>query len=466
MKSSKRHAWQWRIALLILVAWISLDGVATITTAEVRPPRRKRRVMISTKDKQEKDETKIDIGKSLVEIAQRASRQSTNQMVDLVLVIDGSKEMKAPVASIERRLADVASVFEESIIDYQFALIWFQSIKGTPRIMVKPLESGLSPLEKSLRNLPIKFGDVVAGYGLDAIMRGLEESELRLDAEKHIVLATNSELKTSWEMDSGKNQVVGKILDRCKQDEIHINVVGIGEQIQIQLADETDGKWYAIDKNQRTVSQASMKVPMIDRSILKIEGIFRRIAQHIAATVKPAADIVFVFDSSLSMENKVDEICTGFDKLVKILDGEGLDYRFGVIRFWARAGGGESFILTTKPPLDPNQVKKLFRTPKRGDEHLLDAIVEGVPRLQTPDDRQLVLFIVTDESTSRRKEKGYTSENAIAACRQPRAQVYVIGGLKPMPSGSFSDKFQQRVTEVTRGHHYIMPGATLATERR
>ncbi len=470
MKSPKHDVWKWRIALMMLVAWICLDGVAIITKAEVRPPRRKRRVMISPDDLQKKEEITVDIGKSLVEIAQRASRQSTHQMVDLVFVIDGSVEMKGPGKIVEGRIVDMAGAFEESMVDYQFGLVWFQNAGNTSRITIKPLRGGLTEIEENLRKVPPpKFKGNVAGHGLDAIMEGLEDLQFRSDAEKHLVVVTNSKLKTSWGRGDGSNQVIGKILDRCKQDKIRINVIGISEEIQLQLADLTDGKWYGIDKYQRKVN----RVPLIDKSILKVDGVFRRIAQHIVATVKQPADLVFVFDSSLSMDNKVDEICTGLDTLVRILDSEGLDYRFGIIRFWARSGGGESSVVTTKPPLTAEQIKKIFRRPKRGDEHLLDAIMEAVPKLQTPDDRKLVLFVVTDEFTTSGPGKGYTPARAVAVCRDIGAQVNIIGGTAPMGGavtslggGTLHADFQQRVTAVTKGKHYIMPGSEVPFQTR
>ena len=51
MKNTKGRIWKWLIAFTILVAWIGIDGLVAITTAQVQPPRRKRRIMISTKDK-------------------------------------------------------------------------------------------------------------------------------------------------------------------------------------------------------------------------------------------------------------------------------------------------------------------------------------------------------------------------------------------------------------------------------
>ena len=461
MKSPKQQVWKYLITLMILVAWVGLDGMATVTASEVRSLPRKQHVMANPDDTYKKDT--VDIGKSLVEIAERASRESTNQAVDLVFVIDGNLTMKDLGRRVERRITDLARVFEESVIDYQFSLIWFQNIGGS-QITVKPLQRGLFPIQENFSKLPVaKFKGPVAGYGLDAIMRGLTDLKFRWEAEKHFVVVTNSELKTTWGTGDEKNEVFQKILDWCKQDEIRINIIGIDEEIQLQLADRTDGKWYGTNEKRLKVQ----RVPLIDRSIFEIDGIFRRIAQHIAATVKQPADLVFVFDSSLSMDDKMDKICTGLDTLVKILDSEGLDYRLGVIRFWARSGGGESSIVTTRPPLSSEQVKKMFRTPRRGDEHLLDAIMEGVPKLQTPDDRKLVLFVITDESSSSGPEKDYTSAKAIAVCRQTGAQVNLIGGIVPVgQGGGFVDEFQRSVTEVTNGQRYIMPGAEVQLRNR
>lgn len=471
MKSSKHCVWKWRIALMTLVAWICLDGVEIITQAEVRPPRRKRGMMISPDDFSKKDEITVDIGKSLVEIAQRASRQSTNQMVDLVFVVDGSLQMKRPGKIVEGRIPDMVSTFEEGVVDYQVGLVWFRNAGKTSQITVKPLQRGLTEIEDNFRKVPPpRFKGSVAGHGLDAIMKGLEELQFRSDAEKHLVVVTNAQLKTSWGGGDDRNHVIGKILDWCKHDKIRINIIGISEEIQMQLTDLTYGKWYAIDKYQRRVSRA----PTVDKSALKINGIFRRIAQHIAETVKQPADIVFVYDSSLSMDEEVNEICTGLDTLVGILHSEGLDYRFGIIRFWARSGGGESSITITKPPLNAEQVKKLFQRPRQGDEHLLDAIMEGVPKLRTPDNRKLVLFIVTDEPSTSGPETTYTSARAVEVCRLAGAQVNVIGGiaavgghvLSPDSGQRSSEEFQRRAPAVTNGAHYIMPGNEVLFQSR
>ena len=457
MIALKRFTWKSGIALTVLTIWIGIDGFSAIAGSQVQPPRRIRRIMISPKKEPKAEETKVNVGKSLVGIARRASRQCKDKMVDFVFVIERGEKMKKSIEEIEEQLDNVVHVFEASGVDYRLAPIWFQN-QGGPKFEGSPFRDDLRAIHEGIYEQ--FWRNTSTGYGLEAIMWGVRELDFRPDAGKHMIVVTNSQLRTAWQATNGKQQLVNQIIERCKQDEIHINVIGVNEAAQLQLAEETGGRWYPIDEYQERRTPLSM----IDKRILKIDGIFERIGEHIVGAVKPSADIVFVFDSSWSMEGKVDEISTGVNRMAAILDGEGLDYRFGVIRFWALAGGGGSTIVMTKPPLDAEQVKKVFRLSKHGDEHLLDAIMEGVPKLQTPENRQLVLIIVTDESTSLRREKRYTPGGAIGVCRQAGAIVYVIGGIVH-PRRSERDVFQLRVAEVTRGEHYAMPGAKLADER-
>lgn len=473
MQSPKQYLWKLPFGLMILAAWIGCGGRAEIA----RPSPQSGGIAVRSGDMQGADETTIDIGKSLVEIARQVSHQSTRQMVDLVFVIDGRLVGKEP-EKIQRWLADMASVFDESTIDYRASFIWFRG--GASQMRGKPLEKGLTIFEEGSGKSSLRFKGVVARDGLDAIMTGFTELEFRWnaekqhyrdsekhvwedkkrvwDGEKHFVVMTNEALKTDWGA-GRESELVEKILDRCRENEIRIHVIGISEEIQIQLAYLSGGEWYEAPENLHKDEHVLTDIFM--PFIPKVDEIFRRIAQHIVETVQQPVDLVFLFDSSLSMDNKVDEICIGLDTLVQVLDNEGLDYRFGVIRFWA-AGGSGSSVLITKPPLNAEQVKKLFRRPRRGNEHLLDAIMRSVSKLQTPDNRKLVLIIVTDEPASSGPGTGYTYTGAVEVCRHAGAQVNVIGGVRPLASrsGMFvdADKFQRVIIETTNGTGYIMPG--------
>ncbi len=467
MKSIKQYLWKLPITLMILGAWIGCGGRAEITTSSSQSGG----IMVSSDDLQRADKAAIDqIGKNLVDIAQRASRENTKQMVDLVFIVNWNmlvKKLDRRVEKFQRWIADMASVFDESMIDYRITFVYYQAeaseARGKP--LVKELiitDRGLSQVSEKF----LKFKGIVARGGLDAIMTGLTELKFSWeaegsfwDSEKLFILMTHEVLTTDWGT-GRENEIIEKIVDRCSEDEVQINVLGIDEEVQIQLANLTGGEWYNIERI--SLAKHEDLSPISMPFLPKVNMIFERIAQHIADTVKQPVDIVFIFDSSLSMDDKVEKICTGLDALVQVLDSEGLDYRFGVIRFWA-AGGRRSSVLTTKPPLNAEQIKQLFRGPRRGNEHLLDAIIEGIPKIQTPDDRKLVLFVITDELASSGPGTGYTYTEASEVCYHAGAQVNIIGAVIPLgaKAGRFidADKFQHGLVDVTNGKFYIMPGA-------
>ena len=440
---------------------VSLLVCTLQTSAQVRPPRRKHRIMVDPKAKQEKT-LKADIGASLKDIAKRATQHAQNPKVDVVLVVDGGKQMSGHLAALEKRFVDMLTVIEAKTMDYRFALVGFHSVYGEPRVNFHQWTFDYLNIEKAFREMRVESGNNVAsGYGLDAIMKGLNELEFREDASTQFVVVADARLRTSWTEAKAKNKISQQIIDLCRRNGVQLNCIGISEKVQAELTDETNGVWYPIDSNQRKMDGQRIRsgATIADKALLRIDGLFKRIAENLVASNPGKVDVVFVFDYSLSMQTKTDPACDGLDLMVSVFNTAGLDYRFGIIRFWAAVGGGESTIVVTKPPLEAEQVKSLFRLPKNGDEHLLDAIMEGVPKLRTEEGRNLVLIIITDEPTSKRAEKGYTAGKAVSVCRGAFARVYVIGGVTSMRSNSIGDNFQRQVAQVTKGEHYIMPGA-------
>ena len=454
MKSSKHLICKWRIVSVILAAWICFDSIVIVTTAQEPPSLPHKRELIGPYTHT------ADIGESLIEIAERVSRQSANQMIDIMFVIDGSLPMERSVREVERQIVQMIGIFESNlIIDYQIGLVWFQKIKSRSLITIKPFEKLLPAIEHNfLYIVPRKkFWGKLAGYGLDGIIKGLNQLQFRSGADKLLIVVTNSPLTTTRERESA----IEMIIDRCDLDKIRINCIGIDEDLQRYLAIRTGGKWYPIGTDQRNaiVTPDMLDIDLTEFLVSRIDEMFKGIAQHISETVRQPADIVFIYDSSLSMVSKMDDILTGLNTFVTILDSEGLDYRLGVIRFWAPAGGGASTITISQPPLSVHQVKELFLKPKRGTEHLLDAIMEGVRKLRTPDNRKLVIFIITDEPSSRGPGKRYTPTTAIQVCRNADAQVNIIGASvnRPVKLYPVKDHFQPQVTEATNGRRYVLP---------
>ena len=440
---------------------VSLLVCTLQASAQVRPPRRKHRIMVDPGAKKEKT-LKADVGASLKDIAKRATQHTQNPKVDVVLVVDGSRRMLGPLADLEKKFVDMLSVIEAKTMDYRFALVSFHSVYEEPRVNFHQWTFDYLSIENAFRDMRVESGNnIESGYGLDAIIKGLNELEFREEVMTQFVVITNSRMRTSWTEAKAKSKISEQIIDLCRKNNVQLNFIGISEKVQAELTDETNGMWYPIDSNQRQMDGQRIRSGAIiaDKALLRIDGLFKRIAENLVASNLGKIDVVFVFDYSLSMQTKTDPACDGLDLMVSVFEASGLDYRFGIIRFWAAVGGGESTIVVTKPPLEPEQVKSLFRLPKAGDEHLLDAIIEGVPKLRTEEGRDLVLIIVTDEPTSKRIEKGYTAGQAVSVCRGAFARVYVIGGVTSMRSNSIGDNFQRQVAQLTKGEHYIMPGA-------
>ena len=432
------------------------------STAQVRPPRRRHRIMVDPGAKEKKEVLKADIGASLKEIAERTTQHAQNPKVDVVFVVDGSKRMIPHLVTLEKKLVDMLAVIEAKTLDYRFALVSFHSRQGEPRVALHPWTFDYLGITNILQDMQIASGNNVAsGYGLDAVVKGLNDLEFREEVTTQFVVVTNARMRTSWTDAKAKNRISEQIINLSRRNNVQLNFIGLSEKVQAELTDETNGKWYPIDSKQRRMDGQKIQSgeTIADKAILRVDGIFKRIAENLVASHPGKVDIVFIFDYSLSMQTKTDAACDGLDLMVSVFKSAGLDYRFGMIRFWAAVGGGESTVVVTKPPLDPEKVKSLFRLPKAGDEHLLDAVIEGVPKLQTERGRDLILIIVTDEPTSKRTEKGYSVGQAISVCRGARAKVYVIGGVASMQSSSMTDSFQRQVAQITKGEHYVMPGA-------
>ncbi len=461
----KLHPKSWICCLCIVGMFVGTLHAA----AQIRPPRRRHRIMVDPSAKEKKDVRKADIGASLKDIAQRTTQHAQNPKVDIVFVVDGSKRMAGHLFDLEKKIVDMLALIEAKTIDYRFGLVSFHAVQGEPRIALQPWTFDYLSITKALQDMQVESGNnVQSGYGLDAVVKGLNELEFRDEVTTQFIVVTNSRMRTSWTDAKAKNRISEQIISLSRRNDVQLNFIGISERVQAELTDETNGKWYPIDSNQRRMDGQRIQSgeTIADKAILRVDGIFKRIAENLVASHPGKVDVVFIFDYSLSMETKTEAACDGLDQMVSVFKSAGLAYRFGMIRFWATVGGGESTIVVTNPPLEPEQVKSLFRLPKMGDEHLLDAVIEGIPKLRTDPERQLVLVIVTDESTSKRTEKGYTVGQAISVCRGAFARVYVIGGVTSMRSSSISDNFQRQVAQLTKGEHYIMPGSIIADEGR
>ena len=163
---------------------------------------------------------------------------------------------------------------------------------------------------------------------------------------------------------------------------------------------------------------------------------------------EPAVDIVVMLDYSRSMGGKSQAIMLGLSTLIGRLDILPIKYRIGLIRF-AEAKDAIKVIngaVVTQMPLNESMLESYMEDPFGGDEHLIDAIVEGVPKVRFSPYASRFLLILTDEPTTGK----YPPERALGVCQSLGIRAYVIGHPR-------STDFQKTLVEQTGGRFFTMP---------
>ena len=163
---------------------------------------------------------------------------------------------------------------------------------------------------------------------------------------------------------------------------------------------------------------------------------------------EPIVDIVVMLDYSRSMGGKSEAIMLGLSTLMGRLDILPIKYRIGLIRF-AEAKDAIKVIngaVVTQMPLNESMLASSMEAPFGGDEHLIDAIVEGVPKVKFSPYASRFLLILTDEPTTGK----YPSERALNLCQSLGIRAYIIG--HPGPTD-----FQKKLAEQTGGRFFTMP---------
>ena len=159
-------------------------------------------------------------------------------------------------------------------------------------------------------------------------------------------------------------------------------------------------------------------------------------------------DIVVMLDYSRSMGGKSEAIMLGLSTLIGRLDILPIKYRIGLIRF-AEAKDAIKVIngaVVTQMPLNESMLKSYMEDPFGGDEHLIDAIVEGLPKVKFSPFASRFLLILTDEPTTGK----YPPERALSVCQSLGVRAYVIGHPR-------ATDFQKTLVEQTGGIFFTMP---------
>jgi len=130
------------------------------------------------------------------------------------------------------------------------------------------------------------------------------------------------------------------------------------------------------------------------------------------------------------MAGKIEALRQGLSEFIGTIDLFALNYNIGLILFAEAknvAGTIDGAVVTQPSINETYKLMNILTIPMGGDEHLIDAIVEGLPRIRFGDAKR-VLFILTDEPSTGK----YDVNEALKVCRSLKVQVNVLGSL---PSG-------------------------------
>lgn len=163
---------------------------------------------------------------------------------------------------------------------------------------------------------------------------------------------------------------------------------------------------------------------------------------------EPIIDIMVMLDYSRSMGGKSQAIMLGLSEMLGRLSILPVQYRIGLTRF---AEGKDAIkvvdgVIVGQMPLNEVIIESLMQDPFGGDEHLIDAIIEGLPKVKFSPYAQRFLLVLTDEPTTGK----HPAEKALRLCQSLGVSVYVIGHPDP-------NDFQSELAKQTRGIFYPMP---------
>ena len=179
----------------------------------------------------------------------------------------------------------------------------------------------------------------------------------------------------------------------------------------------------------------------------------RRIAEHIVATrTENQVDVVFVLDTSASMQDNIQQVADNLFSMTGAFDEVNIEYFLGMTEFSVRQEGQVLKRRSLVPDVGMlrHRMKKIQLS---GDEHALDAMVDTFNSMEFRSNADKFLLLVTDEPVTTRlgmdSELDEMRQKVIDSCQLNELHVNVLG---------HTEKYQTRLAEETDGLWQEIPG--------
>jgi hypothetical protein len=166
------------------------------------------------------------------------------------------------------------------------------------------------------------------------------------------------------------------------------------------------------------------------------------IADHVVEVNKSRkVDVVFIIDTSESMQNDIDAVRRHLDRMIKRFQQAGIDFTLGVVRFHHSPIYEWLGVDITISPQTNNveKVRDILGSIKvSGGERALDAIMEAISKVKFRKNSDRHFVLVTDEYV-----KGtYAAPDVLKSAKRAKITIDVLGRDEP---------FQRTIAEQTGG---------------
>ena len=172
----------------------------------------------------------------------------------------------------------------------------------------------------------------------------------------------------------------------------------------------------------------------------QIGSALQTIARNIASgTSSSISDIVFLLDSSGSMEENIRAVGNHLVSMVKIFREKHIDFTMGIVKFKYDS-------LIFPQTRDYRKYERLLENVKcGGDERAYNAIVKSISRVKFRKEAERRFILITDEPC----KGSYTISDVLNRCRAAQITMDVIG---------VNDKWQKYLVNQTGGLWFPIPG--------
>ncbi len=204
--------------------------------------------------------------------------------------------------------------------------------------------------------------------------------------------------------------------------------------------------------SQRQESQTDgIEAPVLDRDA-QIGSLLQTIASGIASGKdSPTVDIVFLLDTSGSMEDNIRAVGRHLIDMVEIFRAEGLDFTMAMVPFKYLA---QHFHQPTK---DYQRYERLLENVKcGGTERAYEAIAKSISRIKFRPEARRRFILITDAPCT----GPYTLSEVLRQCWEAEITMDIIGGVDETESDDplKAEREQKALARKTGGAWFPIPG--------